>query len=154
MPGGKTGYVDYVLWGTDGKPLGLVEAKRTSRDAQAGQHQAKLYANCLEQMFGQRPIIYYSNGFDHFVWDDLRYPPRRINGFHTRDQLDLLVRRRNTRKALADIEIPNDIVDCYYQHRAIRRVLERFEAENQREALVVMAAAPARPAPSSRCPTY
>ena len=27
------GFVDYVLWGDDGKPLGLVEAKRTRRDA-------------------------------------------------------------------------------------------------------------------------
>jgi len=31
-----TGYVDYVLWGDDGKPLAVVEAKRTRRDAKAG----------------------------------------------------------------------------------------------------------------------
>ena len=139
MPDGKTGYVDYVLWGTDGKPLGLVEAKRTSKDAHAGQQQAKLYADCLQQMFGQRPIIYYSNGFDHFIWDDTQYPPRAINGFHTRDQLELLVQRRSTRKPLADMEIPGNIVDRPYQERAIRRVLDRFEGENQREALLVMA---------------
>lgn len=29
----EKGFVDYVLWGDDGKPLGLVEAKRTRRDA-------------------------------------------------------------------------------------------------------------------------
>ena len=52
------GFVDYVLWGDDGKPLGLVEAKRTRRDARVGQQQAKLYADCLERQFGQRPIIY------------------------------------------------------------------------------------------------
>jgi type I restriction enzyme R subunit len=40
------GFVDYVLWGGDGRPLGLVEAKRTRRDARAGQQQAKLYADC------------------------------------------------------------------------------------------------------------
>lgn len=32
MPGGKKGKVDYVLWGDDGKPLALLEAKRTRRD--------------------------------------------------------------------------------------------------------------------------
>ena len=26
------GFVDYVLWGDDGKPLGLIEAKRTNRN--------------------------------------------------------------------------------------------------------------------------
>jgi type I restriction enzyme R subunit len=50
-----TGYVDYVLWGNDGKPLALVEAKRSSRDSMEGQRQAELYANCLEQRYGQRP---------------------------------------------------------------------------------------------------
>ena len=42
------GFVDYVLWGDDGKPLGLVEAKRTKKDPKIGKQQAKLYADCLE----------------------------------------------------------------------------------------------------------
>ena len=64
------GYVDYVLWGDDGLPLALVEAKRTSGSATTGQQQAKLYADCLESMTGQRPVIFYSNGFEHWLWDD------------------------------------------------------------------------------------
>lgn len=64
------GFVDYVLWGDDGKPLGLVEAKRTRRDARAGQQQARLYADCLQHRFGQRPLIFYSNGYEHWLWDD------------------------------------------------------------------------------------
>jgi type I restriction enzyme, R subunit len=69
MPNEKgEGFVDYVLWGDDGKPLGLVEAKRTRRDARVGQRQAELYADCLEKQFGQRPIIFYSNGYDHWIW--------------------------------------------------------------------------------------
>jgi type I restriction enzyme R subunit len=36
------GFVDYVLWGDDGLPLALVEAKRTKRDARVGQRQAEL----------------------------------------------------------------------------------------------------------------
>ena len=75
------GFVDYVLWGDDGKPLGLVEAKRTRRDARVGQQQAKLYADCLERQFGQRPIIYYSNGYEHWTWDDTRYPTTAGAGF-------------------------------------------------------------------------
>ena len=66
------GFVDYVLWGDNGKPLGLVEAKRTRRDARVGQQQAKLYADCLERQFGQRPIIFYSNGYEHWIWDNTR----------------------------------------------------------------------------------
>jgi hypothetical protein len=36
-PSGK-GYADYVLWGKDGKPLAVVEAKRTMADARKGEH--------------------------------------------------------------------------------------------------------------------
>src|SRR4029453_8299573 len=90
------GYVDYVLWGDDGKPLGLVEAKRTRRDARVGQQQAQLYADCLEQRFGQRPILFYTNGYEHWIWDDTRYPPRSIQGFLTKDELELAIRRRTT----------------------------------------------------------
>ncbi len=83
------GFVDYVLWGDDGKPLGLVEAKRTRRDARVGQQQAKLYADCLEQQFGQRPVIFYSNGYEHWLWDDANYPPRAVQGFYKKAELEL-----------------------------------------------------------------
>jgi type I restriction enzyme R subunit len=66
------GFVDYVLWGADGKPVGLVEAKRTRKDARQGQQQAKLYADRLEARYGQRPVIFYSNGYEHWIWDDTR----------------------------------------------------------------------------------
>src|SRR5207244_3755859 len=86
MPNAKhQGFVDYVLWGDDGKPLGLVEAKRTKKNAALGKQQAKLYADCLEQTFGQRPIIFYSNGYKHWLWDDLMYPPRSVAGIYTKD---------------------------------------------------------------------
>jgi len=82
-----TGYVDYVLWGADGKPLALVEAKKTRKGPGEGKHQAKLYADCLEQHHGQRPLIYYSNGYKTWLWDDSFYPPREVQGFATRDEL-------------------------------------------------------------------
>ncbi len=133
------GFVDYVLWGDDGRPLALVEAKRTRRDPRVGQQQAKLYADCLEGQIGQRPVIFYSNGYDHWVWDDARYPPRSVQGFYKKTELDLIIQRRNTRKALATGEINPRIVERYYQTRSIRRIGEAFEREHQRKALVVMA---------------
>ena len=133
------GFVDYVLWGDDGKPLGLVEAKRTRRDARVGQQQAKLYADCLERQFGQRPLIFYSNGYEHWVWDDTRYPPRAVQGFYKKTELELVIQRRSTRKPLAVAEINPAIVERYYQTRGIRRIAESFERDHDRKALVVMA---------------
>jgi type I restriction enzyme R subunit len=133
------GYVDYVLWAKDGKPLGIVEAKRTRKSPHVGQQQAKLYADCLEQKFGQRPIIFCTNGYEHWMWDDLRYPQRQVSGFLTRDELELLIQRRQTVQPLANLEIKSEIVERYYQTRAIRNVAERFEKDRQRKALLVMA---------------
>ncbi len=134
-----TGFVDYVLWGNDGKPLAVVEAKRTRRDARVGQQQAKLYADCLEQHFGQRPVIFYSNGYEHWLWDDASYPPRPVQGFLTKAELELMIQRRTTRLPLASAEIDPAIVERYYQTRAIRRISEAFEKDHERKALVVMA---------------
>jgi type I restriction enzyme R subunit len=135
----RKGFVDYVLWGDDGKPLGLVEAKRTRRDPRVGQQQAKLYADCLEKQFGQRPIIFYSNGYDHWIWDDQNYPPRAVQGFYKKSELELLIQRRSTRRPLATTEISPVIVERYYQTRAIRHISESFERDHDRKALVVMA---------------
>ena len=146
-----TGYVDYVLWGDDGKPVGLVEAKRTRKSPQLGQQQAKLYADCLEREFGQRPIIFYTNGYDHWLWDDdAMYPPRAVQGFYTKDELALLIQRRTSRKSLSSEATSDAIVERYYQTRAIRRIGEAFEKDKERKALLVMATGAARPGPSSR----
>jgi type I restriction enzyme, R subunit len=133
------GFVDYLLWGDDGKPLALVEAKRTKRDPRVGQRQAELYADCLEKQFGRRPIIFYSNGYEHWLWDDANYPPRPVQGFYKKSELELLIQRRTTRKKLAEAKINEAIVERYYQIRSIRRIGEAFEVDHDRKALVVMA---------------
>ena len=133
------GFVDYVLWGDDGKPLGLVEAKRTRLDARVGQQQAKLYADCMEGQYGQRPIIFYSNGYEHWIWDDTSYPPRRVQGFYKKAELELLVQRRETKHTLAEAPISSEIVERHYQTRAIRRITEAFERDHDRKTLLVMA---------------
>jgi type I restriction enzyme R subunit len=133
------GFVDYVLWGDDAKPLAVVEAKRTRRDARVGRQQAKLYADCLEQQYGQRPVIFYSNGYEHWLWDDAMYPPRPVQGFYKKAELELMIQRRSSRKPLAESRIDPAIVERYYQARAIRRIGEAFERDHERKALVVMA---------------
>ncbi|MEI6535239.1 MAG: DEAD/DEAH box helicase family protein, partial [Verrucomicrobiaceae bacterium] len=140
MPNGAgVGFVDYVLWGDDGLPLALVEAKRTRKDARVGQQQAKLYADCLEKRFGRRPVIFCSNGYEHWMWDDAVYPPRPVSGFYKKDELLLLHQRRASRKKLNEVDVDDKIVERFYQSRAIRRVGEHFERDHQRKALLVMA---------------
>jgi type I restriction enzyme R subunit len=133
------GFVDYVLWGADGLPLAVVEAKRTSKSPEVGQQQAKLYADCLEREFGRRPVIFYTNGYVHRIWDDAGgYPPREIQGFYTRDELELLIQRRHTKLPLSAQPVNTDIAGRPYQARAIKAVADAFDRK-QREALLVMA---------------
>jgi type I restriction enzyme, R subunit len=135
--GGK-GYVDYVLWGDDGKPLAVVEAKKTMHDPRRGQQQAKLYADCLEKMHGQRPLIYYTNGYTTWLWDDLMYPPREVAGYCKKEELDTLIRRREQRQPLDVSQIKDAIAGRYYQKRAIGSIAQRL-AQSQRKSLLVMA---------------
>ena len=133
------GFVDYVLWGDDGQPLAVVEAKRTRKSAQLGQQQAKLYADCLDRQYGRRPVVFYTNGYEHWLWDDASYPPRAVQGFLKKDELELMIQRRTSRKPLLDAPVNTAIVDRYYQARALRRIAEAFERDRERKALLVMA---------------
>ncbi len=140
MPNDKgEGFVDYVLWGDDGLPLAVVEAKRTRKDSRIGQQQAKLYADCLERMKGQRPLIFFTNGYETWLWDDLNYPPRKVSGFYKKDELQLLINRRTSIKDITSATINKAIVERYYQHEAIRRTAEDFQRRKLRKALLVMA---------------
>lgn len=139
MPNNKgVGYADYVLWGDDGKPLAVVEAKRTSAAPNKGQQQAKLYADCLEAMHGQRPIIFYTNGYITWIWDDADYPPRRVAGFYKKDELTRLILRRTILKPLDVADINSDIAGRYYQKRAIGSICTSY-ADKHRKGLLVMA---------------
>ncbi|PPF28507.1 MULTISPECIES: DEAD/DEAH box helicase family protein [unclassified Rathayibacter] len=140
MPNGQgVGFVDYVLWGSDGLPLGVVEAKRTTKSAQVGQQQAKLYADRLEAAYGRRPVVFFTNGYEHWLWDDAAgYPPRQVAGFFTRSELELMMQRRSTRSALSGAAVSPGIAGRHYQVRAIRAVGDAFDRK-QRQALLVMA---------------
>lgn len=139
MPNEKgEGFVDYVLWGADGKPLAVVEAKRSLKDAEVGRQQAKLYADCLTAQFGQRPLIFYSNGNHTWLWDDRRAPPREVQGFYTREELALAVQRRTLETDIRRLTINTQIVERPYQHRAIRAMCESLAA-GRRAGLLTMA---------------
>lgn len=134
------GHVDYVLWGSDDLPLAVIETEKTAIDPNLGQEQAKWYADCLETMFGRRPVMFYTDGYRTWLWDDRSgHSSRGVQGFFTRDELELMIARRDSRLPLEDIAISSDIVDRHYQHRGIRAIDSAFTA-HRREALLVMAA--------------
>jgi len=134
------GYIDYVLWDDNGKPLAVIEAKKTAESAVKGRTQAKCYADGLEKEHGQRPVIMYTNGFDIFIWDDAQnYPDRQIYGYYSKDSLQYLVNfQRKEKKLLEHIDIRPEITDRDYQQEAIRRTTEKF-TNNFRQSLLIQA---------------
>ena len=135
---GKKGFVDYVLFGKDGLPLAVVEAKRTSKDPKTGRKQAVLYADCLERKFGRRPMMFTTNGFETDFWDDQTSPNRNVSGVFSKDDLQKLINRREERQNLNDIPINDKITDRYYQKEAIRAVCDQVQ-KGFRKHLLVMA---------------
>ncbi|MBL0193995.1 MAG: DEAD/DEAH box helicase family protein [Myxococcales bacterium] len=137
-PSGE-GYADYVLYGDDGKPLAVVEAKKTAKDPKLGAEQARIYAMCLEKETGRRPVIFFTNGIDVFLWDDAQgYPWRKVYGLYSKDSLEYLIHQRTNKKALAHVEPNLAIAERLYQLEAVKRIAERFEGKS-RKALVVQA---------------
>lgn len=135
---GQKGYADYVLFGKDGLPLAVVEAKRASRDPNDGLHQAQLYADCLERKFGRRPMIFITNGFETYFWDDQTSPKRQVSGIFSKNDLQKLMSRRTERLKLETVPISDKITDRYYQKEAIRAVCGQIE-KGFRKHLLVMA---------------
>lgn len=137
MPNGQgIGYCDYVLYGRDGKPLAIVEVKRTSKSESEGRHQVDLYGDCMKAVYGYKPVLYYTTGYKIMVIDGL-YPDREIKGFHTLEELELLIQRRS-RNDITDLTIDDNITNRPYQKMAITNICERFNAK-QRRGLLVMA---------------
>ncbi len=134
----QEGFCDYVLYGKDGLPLAVTEAKRTSRDVHQGRVQASLYADCLEREYGRRPMVFTTNGFETFFWDDRTAPERRVSGFFSKEDLERLMRRREEVTPLDAIPIDDRITDRYYQKEAIRAVCAETE-RGVRKHLLVMA---------------
>ena len=134
-----TGYVDYVLYGNNGKPLAVIEAKKTTKDPIVGSQQAKLYADCLQNMTGQRPVIFTTNGFEIYFTNDAEdYPQRRVSAIFSKDDLQLIVDRRVSKKPFTSVEINDSISNRYYQKEAIMAVCNAINTKH-RKMLLVMA---------------
>ncbi|WP_432668654.1 DEAD/DEAH box helicase family protein [Pseudomonas umsongensis] len=132
-------FSDYVLLGKDRKPLAVIEAKKTNRDAAVGREQAKQYCyNIQQQLGGELPFCFYSNGHETYFWDLGNAPPRKVIGFPTRDDLERFAYIRRSRKPLTQEFINTSIAGRDYQIRAIRSVLEGIE-NKKRDFLLVMA---------------
>ncbi len=134
----EVGYADYVLFGDDGKPLALIEAKRTCKDVAVGRQQAKLYADILEKKFGRRPVIFLTNGFDTRITDNL-YPERKVSTIYSKRDLEKMFNLQTMRTSLNNVYVNKKIAGRYYQEGAIKAVCEVFGKKNRRKALLVMA---------------
>lgn len=133
------GYADYALLGDDGKPLAVIEAKKTAKDADQGRTQAKCYADGCQQKYGQRPVIFFTNGFDIWVWHDADgEPPRKIFGYYSKDSLEYAVFRRQHPLVPSEVAPSASIAGRLYQVEAVKRVIESF-ANKRRKALIVQA---------------
>ncbi len=129
------GFCDYVLFGKDGKPLAIVEAKKTSVEALKGQQQVRQYGNCMKNKYGYIPVLYYTNGYDIFIIDG-KYPPRKIAAFHTLEELEYLIQRRSL-SGIVDTTINSNIAGRPYQNLAISAICERFNNMYRRSLLVM-----------------
>jgi type I restriction enzyme R subunit len=129
------GFCDYVLYGKDGKPLAIVEAKKTSVEAQVGEYQVIQYGKCMQAEYGYTPVLYYTNGYDIYVIDGL-YPSRKLVAFHALEELELLIAKRN-RGNIADFQAKASIVDRPYQTRAITKICEILNDKFRRSLLVM-----------------
>lgn len=132
-----TTFSDYVLLGKDGKALAVVEAKKTSKDAEIGREQAKQYCIGIEEETGILPFCFYTNGLDIFFWDLNNYPPKKIIGFPTRDDLERYDFIRKRRQPLPTELINTAIAGRDYQIQAIRAVMEAIQRKCTKFLLVM-----------------
>ena len=133
----EVGYADYVLYGDDGRPLAVIEAKRTCVDVAKGRQQAKLYADLLEKKYHRRPVIFLTNGFETRITDNL-YPERRCAAIYSKRDLEKLFNLQTMRTSLKNIMVDPKIAGRYYQEGAVKAACDTF-ARNRRKALMVMA---------------
>jgi len=98
----ESAYVDYLLLDSMGSPLGIVEAKRTSRDPVLGQQQAEMYADDIKNQTRRDLFIFLTNGYEIWFWNRPHEPLRMVKGFHSREALEgptagrsPMLRRRN-----------------------------------------------------------
>jgi len=132
-------FSDYVLLGKNGKPLAVIEAKKSSKDANTGREQAKQYCyNIQKQTNDILPFCFYTNGHDLFFCDLENAPPRKVVGYPTREDLERYQYIREAKKPLTNELINTKVAGRDYQIRAIRSVMDGLQ-QKKRTFLLVMA---------------
>ncbi len=135
------GYADYVLWGDDGNPLAVIEAKRSRENMQKGREQARYYAEGLAKQFNcPTPIVFYTNGYEICIWDTKQYNAyRQVFGFYSKNSLMFLhYQHQHKDKNLETLNPDLSITDRAYQIEAIKSVTHRIQNQ-RRKALIVQA---------------
>ncbi|MCQ2430519.1 MAG: DEAD/DEAH box helicase family protein [Clostridia bacterium] len=136
--GSGNGTADYLLMGSDKKPLAVIEAKKTSESVGQGRKRALLYADVLEKKHGRRPVVFLTNGFETHIIDG-EYPERDCSGIWSKKDLERLFELRRTRGNLKKITVSRELCDRPYQKSAVKAVIKAFADQKRRRALVTMA---------------
>lgn len=131
-------YADYLLLDSNGDPLAVIEAKRTSKDPIVGQKQAEQYVNDIKKQTGKEVFIYLSNGYEIWFWNKPFDNPRLIMSFHSQEDLERIRFQNHAKKSFSDVPIKKEIIDRPYQIEAVKRVLEGIQ-KGKRKFLVVQA---------------
>ncbi|HET8685072.1 MAG TPA: DEAD/DEAH box helicase family protein, partial [Methanosarcina sp.] len=131
-------YADYLLLGGTGKPLAIIEAKRTAKDPLSGQKQAEEYADDIKAQTGQDVFIFLSNGYEIRFWDRERYGVRQVQGFYSQKDLERLLYQKKNSEPEPEIDIDGSIVDRAKSIEVTTRVVEHMH-KGHRKALIVMA---------------
>jgi len=101
----QSGRVDYIMLDGRGRPLAIIEAKRSAIEPYTAKRQALPYAKKIGA-----PFIFLTNGELIYFWDYTNDDARIVNSFFSRRDLERLVEMRAVRKPLATIEIPNHYI--------------------------------------------
>lgn len=131
-------YADYLLLGSSGSPLAVIEAKKTAKDPILGQKQAEDYADDIKEQTGKDVFVFLTNGYEIWFWNRPLENPRMVKGFHDRSSLERLRFQNEFRKDFSDVPIRKEVIDRPYQIEAVKRVLEGCD-KGRRKFLIVHA---------------
>lgn len=130
-------FADYALMTPDGRPIAIVEAKKSSRDPLVGERQASDYADRIRTLYDIDPFIFLANGNEVWFWHRRLYPPRPVSGFFTQNDLERLAFLDRFHEPLTGASIDTRIVDRGYQIEAVKTVAERVQAAHRKFLLVL-----------------
>jgi type I restriction enzyme, R subunit len=130
-------FIDYLLLDSNGYPIAIIEAKKTSLDVEKGEIQSKTYQEDIAKQIKKNIPRFLTNGNSWYFIDE-KDRKRKIK--LTISQKDLMRRSSllEREKEPSKIKISSHIVDRERGIMAVKQILEHFEKGN-RSALINMA---------------